>query len=234
MEEFKAFCYKAAADSPGAIFASIDTDGDGQLSLVLSCSPLCVLLSLAHPVVLQQYIIHPSIAIAHCVLSVECCLSRNDDRSPSQQELKEALKERPELDGILHLGLGARSVEGCFKAMDIDGDGNITAEEWCAFCDKSSLKIYAWKNNAKTEAPVVEEAAANLKQNPAAMLQLLPPKAIFASIDTDGDGQLTLVSASSVTGSRSAYAPSNHSPLSSVLSVRCMNVWVYGLKGGAD
>ena len=32
----------------------------------------------------------------------------------------------PELDGLLHLGLSARSVKECFEAMDIDGDGNIT------------------------------------------------------------------------------------------------------------
>ena len=83
-----------------------------------------------------------------------------------QEELTEALKLRPELDGLLHLGLKSRSVEDCFKEMDLDGDGAIQYEEFKFFCDKSASS----------------------------------PAIVFASIDADGDGNLTLVSPSSAQG----------------------------------
>ena len=76
-----------------------------------------------------------------------------------QEELKEALKLRPELDGLLHLGLRSRSLEQCFTEMDLDGDGAIQYEEFKFFCDKSASS----------------------------------PAVVFASIDADGDGNLTLV-----------------------------------------
>ena len=56
---------------------------------------------------------------AAALLSLVC-------NAPPSAELSDAVKARPELDEVLHLGLARRSVEAVFKEMDLDGDGEIT------------------------------------------------------------------------------------------------------------
>ena len=117
----------------------------------------------------------------------------------------------PELDGLLHLGLSARSVEGCFEAMDIDGDGNITV---CLFpCvmfdDLRYLYFHSQPQRMMlllTLAHVLVGAASHTGARAGAAVHQMEeftifceksadsPEAIFASIDADGDGQLSLVS----------------------------------------